>query len=161
MRRPFRDPHDAGQSLVEFALILPIFVLVLVGVFDFGRGVFAYNTVNNAAREGSRLAIVDQTEAHIVDLAVQRAGPVGIDASQVTVDYRDPSTPDMAGSCPGGPGDASSVGCLAVVRVTYEYNAATPILAQLIGTISIAGESRFRVESSCAEPADASCPIGD
>ncbi len=157
----FRRRNDRGQSLVEFALILPIFVLILVGVFDFGRAVFAYNTVNNAAREGSRLAIVDQTEAHIDNLGVQRADSIGVDPSQITIDYRNPSTPNTPGSCAGGPGDASIVGCLAVVRVTYDYNAATPILAQLVGTISIAGESRFRVESSCAEPADASCPIGD
>ena len=39
-----------GQSLVEFALVLPVFVLVLVSLFDLGRGVFAYNTLTNAAR---------------------------------------------------------------------------------------------------------------
>ena len=46
--------------MVEFALVLPVLILLLVGIFDFGRAVYAFNTVNNAAREGVRLAIVDQ-----------------------------------------------------------------------------------------------------
>jgi Flp pilus assembly protein TadG len=49
-----------GQALVEFALIVPVFILLLVGLFDLGRGVFAFNTISNAAREAARVAIVDQ-----------------------------------------------------------------------------------------------------
>jgi hypothetical protein len=44
-----------GQSLVEFALILPLFVLIIVGVFDIGRAFFAYIAISNAAREGARI----------------------------------------------------------------------------------------------------------
>lgn len=47
--------HSRGQSLVEFALILPLFVLLLVGVFDIGRAFFAYIAISNAAREGARV----------------------------------------------------------------------------------------------------------
>ena len=147
-----------GQSLVEFALVLPIFILVLVGIFDLGRAVFAYNTLNNAAREASRLAIVDQTIVDIQDFGAQQAGPLAIDSSQVSVDFRDPGTPNTPGSCAGAPGNAAIVGCLAVVRIEYSYNAATPIIGQLVGTISMAGESRFRVESNCAEPIKPVCP---
>lgn len=49
---------ERGQSLVEFALILPILVIVLVGVFDLGRAVMLSETLNNAVREGNRYAIV-------------------------------------------------------------------------------------------------------
>jgi len=41
--------------LVEFALILPLLVLVLVGIFDIGRAFFAYIAITNAAREGVRV----------------------------------------------------------------------------------------------------------
>lgn len=44
-----------GQSMVEFALILPLLVLVLVGIFDIGRAFFAYIAITNAAREGARV----------------------------------------------------------------------------------------------------------
>jgi Flp pilus assembly protein TadG len=60
------DLRDSrGQTLAEFAMILPVFLLVLVGLFDAGRLVFAYHTANNAAREGGRQAIVDQTLGHV------------------------------------------------------------------------------------------------
>jgi hypothetical protein len=50
--------HPRGQALVEFALILPVFVLLIVGIFDFGRVVWATTSVTNAAREAARYAIV-------------------------------------------------------------------------------------------------------
>jgi Flp pilus assembly protein TadG len=143
LRRP--SGRSRGQALVEFALILPIFVLLLVGILDFGRAVFAFNTLNNAAREGGRVAIVDQTAAHITEHAAARTAFLDVPPSDVTVDYRDPGSSNTAGSCAGGPGDKAIVGCLAVVRITYDYNAATPILSQLIGTIPITGESRIGV----------------
>jgi len=49
---------ERGQSLVEFALILPVLVIVLVGVFDLGRGVMLSETLGHAVREGARHAIV-------------------------------------------------------------------------------------------------------
>ena len=52
-----------GQGLIEFALVIPIFLLLLVALFDLGRAVFAYNTLTNAAREGARMAIVNQYTA--------------------------------------------------------------------------------------------------
>ena len=49
-----RRERSRGQALVEFALVLPIFILILVGIFDLGRAVYVYSTVNNAAREAVR-----------------------------------------------------------------------------------------------------------
>lgn len=43
-----------GQSLVEFALILPLFVLIIAGIFDLGRAFFTSITITNAARVGAR-----------------------------------------------------------------------------------------------------------
>ncbi len=47
-----------GQALVEFALVLPLFVLLLLAIFDFGRVIWARNVLENAARESARQAIV-------------------------------------------------------------------------------------------------------
>ncbi len=53
--------RDAGgQSLVEFALVAPLFLFVLVGIFEFGRAWNAYQVVVNAAREGGRVASLPQ-----------------------------------------------------------------------------------------------------
>lgn len=151
---------ERGQTLAEFALILPIFILLLVGIFDLGRAVYAFNTINNAAREGGRLAIVDQTIAHIQDRAAQHAASVAVADADVEVDFRDLGSPETEDSC-AGVGTSGVVGCLAVVKVPYEFNSVTPLIGQLVGTISMVGETRFRVEIYCQEPSTPSCPIGD
>ena len=49
---------ERGQAIVEFALVLPLFILMLIGIFAFGRIVWARNSLENAAREAARYAIV-------------------------------------------------------------------------------------------------------
>jgi hypothetical protein len=48
-----------GQALVEFALVAPVFFLVLFAIIEAGRFMFYYETLNNATREGARYAIVN------------------------------------------------------------------------------------------------------
>jgi len=47
-----------GQSLVEFALVVPILLLMLVGIIEFGRAWNVSQTVTDAARQGARIAAV-------------------------------------------------------------------------------------------------------
>jgi Flp pilus assembly protein TadG len=147
-----------GQTLVEFALILPIFILILVGIFDGGRLVFANHTVNNAAREGGREATVNQTVADIQARAAQHAVALDIPAATVYVDFRLQSTPDDEDSCDADVGTQKVVLCLAVVQVTYDYVAATPIIGALIGPMPVTGEVRFPIEFNCV---GAGCPLGN
>src|SRR2546423_13284710 len=49
---------ERGQSLVEFALLLPLMLLIITGLMDVGRAVWQENTLAYAAREGTRYAIV-------------------------------------------------------------------------------------------------------
>jgi Flp pilus assembly protein TadG len=53
-----RGQRSRGQALAEFALVAPIFFLVLFAVIEAGRFMFYYETLNNATREGARYAIV-------------------------------------------------------------------------------------------------------
>jgi len=53
-------PRSRGQALVEFALIFPIFMLVLFGIIDVGRFVYVSNSLNEASREGARYGSVEQ-----------------------------------------------------------------------------------------------------
>jgi len=162
-----RGSPGRGQTLVEFALILPIFLLLLVGIFDFGRAIYAYNTVNNASREGGRLAITDQTLADIQAHAAQHAASLQVVDTDVYVDYRAQATPEDEDSCRdlnGNPlvGTDAAVGCIAVVRVPYTYNAATPLIGNLVGPIVVTGETRFRVEFNCVDNLPTrDCPLGD
>jgi hypothetical protein len=58
-RRGTTKPREEGQGLVEIALVLPVFLLVLVGIFDVGRLVYTNASLSQAAREGARLAAAE------------------------------------------------------------------------------------------------------
>ena len=50
--------HEKAQSLAEFALILPMFLILVFGIIDFGMGLRAYISLSSATREGARYAAV-------------------------------------------------------------------------------------------------------
>lgn len=58
MMTPRRFDHPRGQSLVEFALIVPLFITVISGILTFGIGVFYQQQLDNAAREAARYAAI-------------------------------------------------------------------------------------------------------
>ncbi len=98
LRRIFRS-NDSGQSIVEFALVLPLILLIITGLFDVARATWQENTLAYAAREGTRYAIVhgsasvDGTIVHpgndqpVVD-AVRNAA-VGVPNVSVVVNWVD------------------------------------------------------------------------
>ena len=71
----FRNSRQAarGQALVEFALVAPIFFLILFAVIEGGRFILYYETLSNATREGGRYAIVNGANA----LCTATSGPTG------------------------------------------------------------------------------------
>jgi Flp pilus assembly protein TadG len=59
-RQPLRSAHRArGQAMVEFALVAPMFFVLLFGIIEAGRFIFYYETLSHATREGARYAIVN------------------------------------------------------------------------------------------------------
>jgi Flp pilus assembly protein TadG len=142
-----RAPGVRGQSLVEFALVLPILLILLLGILDFGRAVAAYNGVSNAARTGVRVAIVNQDETAIED-AVQ-AETIAFGDAVVTFDPNAEDVPD----CPQASGPCCpQIGCVVGVTVSTEYLPATPIFSQLVGSITVSSESRMPIERVFSAP---------
>jgi hypothetical protein len=134
MMRSFDHPEPRGQSLVEFALILPIFLILLLGILDFGRAIAAYNSVSNGARSGARVAIVNQ-DFDAIEAAVESEA-FGLDTVEVEYDGNvDPTQTD----CP-------RIGCVIEVRVSTEYVPATPIFSTLVGSITVSSTSRMPIE---------------
>jgi len=66
-RRRRRGQSSRGTSLVEFALVGPILLLLVFGCIDFGRAYYHMNQLNNAAREGMRLAILQDHVCNTLD----------------------------------------------------------------------------------------------
>jgi hypothetical protein len=72
-RRP--PDHSRGQAVVEFALIVPVLIMLLLGIMEFGRAVYTSNALANAAREGARYGIINPQDtggikAHAVETAI-------------------------------------------------------------------------------------------
>lgn len=67
--------RERGQAAVEFALTLPILVIVVLVIFDFSRAIWYYTALAEAAREGTRFAIVHGASS------ASPVGPVANDAT--------------------------------------------------------------------------------
>jgi hypothetical protein len=57
-----RRHASSGQDLVEFALIVPLLLLLLLGIAEFSLIIFSYDSIANAAREGARYGAVHPTD---------------------------------------------------------------------------------------------------
>ena len=63
-----------GQTMVEFALVFPIFILLMAGIADVGFGLYQYMNVINAARVGARFGIISPANTTGIQNAAQTAG---------------------------------------------------------------------------------------
>jgi Flp pilus assembly protein TadG len=116
-----------GQSMVEFALILPIFILVTIGVIDFGRAFWYYNEIGNAVREGARVATYDQNITNIKNAVVSHT-TIGLTAADVTVTCYSGFT-STTKSCTG-----LSLGDGVKVSATKAFQPITGQVVQLVGS---------------------------
>jgi Flp pilus assembly protein TadG len=106
-----RKARDRGTAAVEFALVVPVLLLIVFAIIDFGRLLNAQIELTGAAREGARLAVLGYSDAAI-QARVVAAAP---DLSGVTV--------TVAASCPPGAGPAAD----ARVDANYSFSFVTPI----------------------------------
>ena len=138
-----------GQVLAEFALVFPIIVLLFMALFDMGRAVFVYNGLTNAAREGVRLAVVNQDK----NLILQRVESMtfGGAVSNPDVDslvefYQQDPDGDL-----GAPCATVTFGCIAVVTPMSDWSLITPVLSNIIGPITLEARSELPIELVCPD----------
>jgi Flp pilus assembly protein TadG len=150
--------ESRGQGLVEFALVFPIAILIILAVFDIGRAVFIHNGLTNAAREGARLAIVNQdipsVEERVQDMAVGTAVTNLGDGTLVRFFKQLPNAdPTTNPAC-----SPIATGCIAVVAPQADWSAITPIIGSLIGPFTLEARSELPIEFVCPNSYYASCP---
>jgi Flp pilus assembly protein TadG len=140
---PEQEPErrQRGQALVEFSIILPVFFLLVAGMFDFGLGIYSDLTLVNAAREGARVGVIEPGDVAAIETRV-RAMADNLDPAKlnVTISCERPSGSTFV-SCSNPkwqPGDATNV------TVDYQYSMFFPLL---FGTeIPLSSESKMRIE---------------
>jgi Flp pilus assembly protein TadG len=129
-----------GNAMTEFALILPFVLACIFGVIEFGRALYTYHFVSNAAREATRWASVrGQTCDSTVYTSACPAGPSdiqdfvssiappGIDKNPSTlrVDAEWVIPPGKTNTCGKAP---KNPGCAVQVQVTYNFKFVLPFL---------------------------------
>ncbi len=139
--RPEAAEGRRGQSLAEFALFLPVFFLLVAGMFDFGLGLYSDLTLVNAAREGARLGVIDPGNTSAIEGRVRDLAS-NLDSSKLKVTIaceRASGGSFVACTDPKWqPGDVTHV------RADYQYPMFFPLL---FGTeIPLSSEMRMRVE---------------
>lgn len=101
------DPRDAGQSLVEFAILIPVLLAVVIGIFEFGRAWNIDQVLTNAAREGGRLAVIEtSSEGDVLDTVENALTNASLDPAVATI------TVD---------GMSDGYGTQATVQIQYPY----------------------------------------
>ena len=128
--RKIHKMNERGNAVVEMALLLPILLLILFGITEFGRAVMTANVLNTASREGARLAAVSslsdtlQVEARVIEV-LQAAN---IQPKDITLEYY---------------GDNNSVR----VRVTSDFEVlSASVLGAFVGTFELSGTTVMKYE---------------
>jgi len=130
----------AGQSFVEFAILFPVLLLLLLIAIDFGRLFFTYVQVNNAAREGAAYAaLAPKDTLGITARATQEtnAQPKTQEGGAVTLTISiacsDASTGTADPGCDGAAASKAGVGYHATVTVTEPFQFYTPLIGNFFG----------------------------
>lgn len=131
--KPVRQrSREKGSAMVEFSLAIITILIVLFGIIDVGRALYAYDWVSDAARRGTRYAMVRGSEcsglgadcpatAEDIETYVKSLG-TGIDTSQVTVTSQCFATSSIDPSPP------CAAPAWVKVTVTYHFHLVSPLL---------------------------------
>jgi Flp pilus assembly protein TadG len=150
-----------GQALVEFALVAPMFFMLLFALIDFGRYVYYVQILNNAAREGARYAIVhganglpssgppapgttssDPTGANVKTAARNYlVGVIGQTSGALTIDVCWKPRNGAGAPCSGDNGRSNPV----EVTIDYQFRSVIPIVP--IPPINVEGASTLVVNN--------------
>lgn len=83
--------NEKGGSAVEFALLLPVLMIIIMGIIQFGFTFFHYISIVHAAREGARWASLENTEESTISKVIEAAPGLDLTAENITVDPPNPS----------------------------------------------------------------------
>ena len=137
---------ESGAELIEFSLTLPLLLLIVLGIIEFGFVFREYEVVTNAAREGARIAILPgYADADVTARVNDYLTTAGLDTDLATVDPGT-ATPTPVGSV-----------CVSMKPVTVTYQHAVPFLGGImtyfgssLGTLTLSATSSMRTEVKAA-----------
>lgn len=137
--------NTSGQSLIEFAIVLPLLLLVFFGIFEFGRFYYTKLTVQHAVREATRFAITgnvltDSTTGDPLSRANSIVRIILDNTTNLNVDLAGISITPADG---GGPED------IVRVRVDFQYDLTLPLIQNIVpdGHVNFSFSTAMRNEA--------------
>lgn len=121
--------NEKGASAVEFALILPILIMLVFGIFQFGIAYNNYITITHAAREGARLAAVDLNNDLLKQIIIERAYPIPLEPANIDI-----NTPE-----------GTDIGDPVEVEITYNITVEIPLVGSW--SIPLTSKAVMRLEN--------------
>ena len=152
MRKLLDRARERGAAAVEFALVLPVLVMILMGIIDFGMVTNAQAIVANAARDGARAASMGANSSVSCRASVKAAttllgasdtGDCATSVPSVTVTCLDAD----GNGCVSTFDTSRAIGGTAVVSVTYTYKWVSPAIFGLPGQTTITKKAYMRIET--------------
>jgi Flp pilus assembly protein TadG len=132
--RPSCVRGRSGQAIVEMALILPVLLMLVLGILEFGRAWNAKQVITDAAREGARLAVVqnpDIAQADVKGAIATALSRSGIPGTAVTIQFDE--TPEASGGKWRKTDEMQTV----YVGVQYRFGFFGPLLKATTGSETI------------------------
>jgi Flp pilus assembly protein TadG len=139
--------RERGAELVEFALVLPLVLVLVMGIFDFGLAFQRYEVITNAAREGARLGTLQQGygEADIRDRVFHYCEAAGLPGGCTSADV------DFVQLAVGS---AAMPAVQVTVNYPYQFAFLGPAMRLIggasFGTITLRASSTMRCEVACS-----------
>ena len=142
LRKNRRGFGQRGQSLVEFALLAPLLLVLFMGMFDFGWILHKQIQMDNAVRVAARRGAVQESNDQIIKKMLDTC-TFGITVDQITIDVR-----DSAGVSIGNPDDRTPGNRIYVAIDVPDVKLVTPLrgLIDTVGTINLHSEAEFLIE---------------
>lgn len=126
---------EQGQAVVEMALVLPILIMLIFGIVEFGRILNTYVIVADLSREGARKGAVGGTDIDITSTIQTNGVATGLSSSDLTINI----IPTSVG--------ARARGTSIEVEVSYPVDIIAPIIGNIIGDPYIViSQTTMRVE---------------
>ncbi|NLP48073.1 MAG: pilus assembly protein [Clostridiales bacterium] len=134
MKKFFKS--EKGQSFIEFALVLPILLILVGGIIDFGWFFYNQSALNNSAREGARFAIVQTAKTERIELIEEKINsvtPGSLKPVTIEITYSNMQTPLL--------GDVT-------IKLSANVRVLTPVMGVFTGqNRTLSAQATMKVES--------------
>ncbi len=124
---------NVGQATVEMALVLPLFLFMVIGIFDFGRAMHAWGTLNYQCIQAARAATKRNHLLVAKDMFTPTTHAPKDTVEAVFWKFRSPMMAESNYSTPVFEGVGVNGAKTVTVKASFDFSPITPLLGSLVG----------------------------